>query len=876
MNIVFATTELDPVVPGGAGTLIADLTERLAEVGHTVRVVLVGDHQHQTLAGHVVPAVPGTTDWEASTPFLTASRAAAETIAALEPTPDLVEFIDFHGLGYWALMRREVLGLRRVPIVIRLHGPLDLILETMDVVPDDQAPMRVMERESYRMADSVVVPSAGFAEVVVDRFDVEPERVRIGEPPVPAAQPQLRQPSGRPEIVCFGRLGEVKGSEDFLRAVLPLLEDRLDLVVRFVGPDGWDTARHQSMEATLRSLVPESAADRVRFEGPVAREAVPEALASAWFVVIPSRFESFCLTAHEARAYGHPVVIADLPAFRPYFTEATGALVYEGSLPDLTQAMERLLSSESLRTRLATAPVPEYGDPLAPYRPLEPRHPHSQSGLATAAFQRVEAAVRPPRPEPVPSWKNRLMRGTLERLPEPLAGSLEQRMSRYTRFNAVNAWRLERAQTDWLRRTMAELRQGVLEVTEPEVSVVIPCFNQGQFVHEAILSVFRQDFDSWEIVVVDDGSTDPRSQRILKGLRYPRTRLIRQENRGLSAARNVGMRAARGRYLVPLDADDELGAGFLSAMHRALAMHPGAAMAHCWPRLFGDQDLVWVNRPYNPYQLLLSNSLVGCVLMRAQAFRDVGGYDEHMRAGNEDWDLWIRFLEHGWGQVEVPSPLFRYRKHGISMSVTTLARFETARQEMVKAHPSLYAEAALRARKAEWYPLVSVVTGSDHLNLATQTLGDIEVVPIGESPAQLQHLATERSWPLRPSAVDLPGAVASARGKYLIVWDAIRGAAPDLLERLADALEADEDAYVAWASPSKHPALWRRWALLDPGADLVKTVEIAVPGEGGALDEKDFLGAFPNPRWAINTDAYAVPVRQVRPETEGRFPAWVR
>ena len=128
-------------------------------------------------------------------------------------------------------------------------------------------------------------------------------------------------------------------------------------------------------------------------------------------------------------------------------------------------------------------------------------------------------------------------------------------------------------------------------VEEPAVTVVIPCFNQGRFLHDAIRSVFRQAYDSWEIIVVDDGSTEPHTKAVLRSLGYPRTRIIRQRNQGLPAARNAGMSAARGRYLVPLDADDELGFAFLPGTVDALERNPTAAFAHTWTRLFGNQDL---------------------------------------------------------------------------------------------------------------------------------------------------------------------------------------------------------------------------------------------------------------------------------------------
>jgi glycosyltransferase involved in cell wall biosynthesis len=794
----------------------------------------------------------------------------------LEDPPDLVEFHDFNGLGYWALMRRNSLNLAATPIAVRMHGPIHLIAEHMEVEREDQAVISILEQEAYRMADAVIVPSRPMAEVVVERFQVEPSRVRIGEPPIPAVSGPGLRPASAPDIVCLGRLSEVKGSEDVLTAGLNLLAKHPHATLRFVGPGGWSVKAARPMEAHLRARIPDSLMDRVRFVGPVPREELGAILASAWMVVIPSRFETFCLAAHEARALGLPIIVGDIPAFRPYFSEATGAVVTDGTIPDLEAAMDRLIRSPDLRRSLADAPLPTYAEPLTPYTELEPRHPRAQAGLATTALKRVQQVLTPAGPEP--SARQQGTVHLLDALPERLSSFLEPRLPYEPDFPAIAAWRRGRAGNSWVGELMAESWQGQFpRLPDPEISVVIPCFNQGEYLHDAIRSVLRQDFPSWEIIVVDDGSTDPGTRNVLRKLSYPRTTVIRQRNRGLSAARNAGMRLARGKLLIPLDADDELSGHFMSAMRAALLREPTAAFAHCWTRLFGDQNLIWVDRPYNAYQLLISNSLVGCVLMSKAAWLEVGGYGESMLSGNEDWDLWLRFLENGWGSVEVPRPLFRYRRHGISMSVGTEARFEVAREEMIAAHPELYERKAVKSLKSEWYPWVSVVVGPDTglALLANQSLEDLEVIGAGGLAPGLTELCRKRGWPLRASGSGFNAAVAESRGKFLIDWAPVTAAVPDLLLELAEALESDDSAYAAAGTPGAHPVLWRRWALLDPDADLAGVAAVEVAGEGPTVPEAHYRGAFQHPRWSVDPAAYRRRVHQVRPETVGKLPEWL-
>jgi glycosyltransferase involved in cell wall biosynthesis len=869
MRILFVSTELAPYTAGGAATLIAEMGQRLTDGGHHVEYLVVGE-------GPAVDVSPPEVIWVRPPPgpessHLTISQLAAEALADFETYPDLIEFQDFGGLGFWSLMRRQELGLGRTRLAVRMHGPLDLIYETMELAPPGDEAMRLMERHAYAMADAVLVPSEPMGQVVIERYGVELHRVVVSEPPVrPLPGPPWEDDPGGRTIVSFGRLGEVKGSADFLDAALTVRRQLPDARFRFLGEDGWDTRTGRLMSQALAARIPASDRPFIEIAGPVSLAEVGSQLARARAVVFPSRFESFCLSAHETRLLGAPIVVPDLPAFRPYFSTETGALVYDGSIAGLAEAMVRLLTDHDLAGELAAAPPPSYSDGTEAYADLAPiRHPRAQAGLATTAHKEVEAALTGP--PPLESRRHRLVLEMLKRLPEPAAAWLEGRLPEGHPYRSVDVWQKWRQEREPHRRLRARIREGEFPpVADPRVTVVIPCFNQGDYVEDAIRSVFDQTYESWEIVVVDDGSTDAATSKLLRRLRYPRTRVIRQANAGLSAARNAGMALAEGALLVPLDADDELEPRFLEKMVVALDSHPQAAMAHCWPRLFGDQNLIWINRPYNPYQLLLSNSLVGCVVMRAEAWSQVGGYDPGMRRGNEDWDLWLRFLEAGWGQVEVPEPLFRYRKHGVSMSVTTEARFEDARYELALAHPVLYQPAAVATRKAEWYPWVSViVAGEDRLDhLDGQTMNDLEIVSLGSTGGGLRRLARLRDWPIRSGGDSLESCVATARGKFVVEWESLQDEGVGALEELVNGLEMAEDCHAAGPG---HEVLWRRWALLDPECPLRNVAEL-----GGGRPSGLSRGMAPDPRWDSSGDGqYSLPVRRVRPETEGGFPAWL-
>ena len=202
----------------------------------------------------------------------------------------------------------------------------------------------------------------------------------------------------------------------------------------------------------------------------------------------------------------------------------------------------------------------------------------------------------------------------------------------------------------------------------PKVSVVVPCYNLGRYLDEAVGSVLAQTFTDCEILVVNDGSTDPETNRLLAGYRRDRTRVIESENRGLSGARNRGIREARGAYVCALDADDLLEPEMLEKSVRALDAQPDVSFVSHWLRAFGDEAWDWTPERCDFPALLDCNTVNGAALVRREALLEVGLFDESMREGCEDWDLWITMVERGHRGLILPEFLFRYRRRSDSMS----------------------------------------------------------------------------------------------------------------------------------------------------------------------------------------------------------------
>jgi glycosyltransferase involved in cell wall biosynthesis len=214
---------------------------------------------------------------------------------------------------------------------------------------------------------------------------------------------------------------------------------------------------------------------------------------------------------------------------------------------------------------------------------------------------------------------------------------------------------------------------------QPLVSVIIPCYNHAKYIGEAIRSVESQDYGNHEIIVVDDGSTD-NTKDILKTFEN-RTIYLRQENKGPSAARNLGIASARGEFIAFLDADDLWSPGKLRKQMKAIQEDQSVGLVACGEFEIDQSGKIlggpWVYGNYPSREKLLEALSIGQVvpggtsgvLIRKECFLEVGEFDVSLKIG-EDWDMWLRIIRK-YNAVFVVEPLVMIRKGGsVSWSAT--------------------------------------------------------------------------------------------------------------------------------------------------------------------------------------------------------------
>ena len=225
----------------------------------------------------------------------------------------------------------------------------------------------------------------------------------------------------------------------------------------------------------------------------------------------------------------------------------------------------------------------------------------------------------------------------------------------------------------------------------PRVSVVIPCYNQGQYIEDAVNSVLNQTYTDFEIIIVNDGSTDVLTNQKLAEYTSDIIKVIHTRNQGLPSARNTGISMAQGEYILPLDADDKIAREYLELAVPILDNHPDIGIVYCEAAYFGELSGIWYLPEYSVEKILFNNIIFCTAFFRKYQWKKTGGYNINMVYGWEDWDFWLSLIELGLKVYRIPRVLFYYRIHKTSMArnVTPEKEFYTKLHAQIN-HRDLY------------------------------------------------------------------------------------------------------------------------------------------------------------------------------------------
>ena len=223
------------------------------------------------------------------------------------------------------------------------------------------------------------------------------------------------------------------------------------------------------------------------------------------------------------------------------------------------------------------------------------------------------------------------------------------------------------------------------------VSVIIPCFNQGAYIQDAIDSVKAQTYTDWEVIIINDGSDDLETINVLNRLEHEGFTVINIKNSGVSAARNSGINIAKGEYLLPLDADDKIASEYLAEAVKILMQKPEVKLVYSDCEFFGTQTGMLIVSAFSTKGMLFSNLIFNAAVIRKSEFDKTDGYDCDFILGWEDWEFWLRYIKNEEEVEKIPLTYFYYRIKNVSRNSSIKdERLKICEQQLYKKHINLF------------------------------------------------------------------------------------------------------------------------------------------------------------------------------------------
>ena len=227
------------------------------------------------------------------------------------------------------------------------------------------------------------------------------------------------------------------------------------------------------------------------------------------------------------------------------------------------------------------------------------------------------------------------------------------------------------------------------------VSVIIPCYNQGKYIEETVNTVISSTYRNYEIIIINDGSTDPQTNWLLKNLNIPLVKVIQTTNQGVAQARNTGIKFSKGKYILPLDADDKISSSYIEEAVNILEANSNIKLVTSEVELFGIASGKMTSIEFSIENLLCQNMIVCSSIFRREDFNKTSGFNPNMIYGFEDWDFWLSLLEEGGDVYRIPRVHFYYRIKRHSRNTDLAEKTEQLREvryQIYQNHKELFSK----------------------------------------------------------------------------------------------------------------------------------------------------------------------------------------
>ncbi len=672
MKIWLLTSEIPTYNPGGIARYIDNFARYLAREGHQVTVISRADapEDREIVPGYRLVAfrppwdapagsASGRPDEDARFPYnlfdywTALSWQFAQVVGDLarqEGAPDVIEAQEYNAIAYYIQQRQltEPDYLPNVPVVIHTHSP-DFVVRAHNEEPTSQFPIYwngQMEKACLYAADALISPS----QYLATQLEGLLPDLSVTHFPLPWTDVSSLQEGPDPEIepnsvFYLGRLEVRKGVLKLLEEAEIMWREGADFHLTLVGGDCGYVPRN----TTVRGFIEQRYAHRIesgqlRIPGAMPHETLLQMIRTQAVVVIPSIWENWPNTCIEAMSLGK-VVVGSVHGGQHEMIGDDEAAGFVFSWDEPGQCRRQLAKALSL-------------------------DPATRARMGEQARQRIAGMCAPEIVVP----------------------------RRIAHFEAVIARHRPRKRFPFINqhlRESAALRE--IEHSSGErglVSAVVPFYNMGAFIGDTIDSILASDYPGIEVVVVDDGSNDADSLRKLESVvaAHPdKIRVVRQDNAGLATSRNTGAEAARGQYMILVDADDQIEPDYIRRAVDVLERYENVHIVFSWERYFEDSQDIFPGWNFEfPYLLGHNQTCPVCVVDR-DAWLKYGRNKRAFVYNFEDYESWVAMVAAGCGGVCLHAPLTRYRirSNGLWQGSTRnqhLFLYEL----LVREHPELY------------------------------------------------------------------------------------------------------------------------------------------------------------------------------------------
>jgi glycosyltransferase involved in cell wall biosynthesis len=753
----------------------------------------------------------------------------------------ILDFIDSRHVRLLHIMNSR-LAFELLPDLAVLPRPPLVVVQLHVEETDRSGYVRYVTSRYGNLVDAFSLSSEHLAATIVRDYAIPRSRCHVIPTGVDADRefnpdrvtPIDRLPDGPLHVLYPGRLVDQKDPLLMVDVVAATRERGAEVVVDVIGEG--------PLEPAVRARAEElDVSAALRFHGPS-----PEI--ARWFaasdaLLMTSTFEGVPYVVYEAMAMKVPVVAPALPGNREVLTGGGGNLIERrDDVAAYAAALARLAKDPSHRARVGE---------LGRQRVLHDLSVKRMADEHSALYGRLLAG------------KEAIGEAGLSEAGDDSPIQMRPHGSSTNGAAVASPLRLRTRPT----------RERAL------VSVVVPCFNHGRYLPATLRAIQDQRYEPIEVLVVDDASTDPETRQILDELANGGNgvRVLRMpRNGGPAAARNAAIERCKGRYILPVDADNLLLPDAISTMVNQLQT-AGEHVGYIYPSLqyFGTRDDFFQAPAFNLYALLRGNYADTCSLLDREIF-DAGIRYGDIRLGHEDWDFVLNLAARGVYGEPARAPTLLYRKWGFTRSDTVeyahAAFHETVRDD----HPELFADDPRRAIKARWAPAVSIIAldpcpppgeARDSLlaRLEAQRCLDAELVISSElevpEPGRGPALRRIPAGHGRDGPERLAVGVEQARGRWMVVCEGTGSsllADPGFVEKLLRVFRSKHDLEVIafgdagnrvpWSllqegepAPRAHAIAWRQEA----AGKLPKTVLLPPGGEINALARTFFYRRVP-------------------------------